>query len=59
MHNSGILERQYWAKQNKQELWKHEGKNINKEARKNNEMQLKSPGRNVEGEKNIDSQAKK
>jgi len=54
MHNSGILERQYWANQKYEELWKHEKNNIiNEEAEKNNQTQLKTTGRNVEGEKKI------
>jgi len=41
MHNSGILERQYWANQKIEELCKHE-KNIIKRG-KSNQMQLKTP----------------
>ena len=50
MQNSGILERQYWANQKNKELWKREKKKLNKEAEKNNQTQLKTTGRNVEGE---------
>jgi len=55
MHNSGILERQYWANQKNRELKKH-GKKIiyiNEEAEKSHQTQLKPTGRNVEGEKKI------
>ena len=53
MHNSGILERQYWANQKNQELWKHEKKIINEEAEKIDQMQLKIPARNVEEKQKI------
>jgi len=52
MHNSGILERLYWA--NKKilncENMKEKIIMINKEAGKSNQTQLKSPGRNIGGE---------
>jgi len=50
MHNSGILERQYWANPKNKELRKHERKNINKEAARNYQTQLEIPGRNEGGE---------
>jgi len=58
MHNSGILERQYWANQKIEELCKHE-KNDKQRSGKNNQMQLKTPGRNVEGEEKIQTITRK
>ena len=49
MHNSGILESQCWANPKNKELWKLK-KIWNEEAKKNNQTQLKTTGRNVEGE---------
>jgi len=55
MHNSGILERQYWANKKIKNHCENMKKIVNEEANfeKNNQTQLKTTGRNVEGEKKI------
>jgi len=59
MHNSGILERQYWANQKIKELRKHEWKIINKEAGKKQSNAAENPRRQRRRrEKNIDNQPK-
>jgi len=47
MHNSGILEKQYWANQKKAGIARTWKKKINKEAGQNNETQLTTPELNV------------